>query len=386
MGAPRRGGRPFAALPRGGLSVAAALLLGVASAGWAADSPPPSSGEEHLKRWLRRFPAADYDGNGVLTASEAWRYQGEGPQRARAAQAERLRAREAAAKAGRPSPEAPRLAPDFADVRYGPHERNVLDLWLAKAAPPSPLVVFYHGGAWKIGDKRDIDDATIRACLDAGISVAAVNYRFTTTAPLPAPHLDSARALQFLRANAARWRLDPRRVAAYGASAGAGISLWLAFHPDLADPASEDPVARESTRLTCAGSINGQCTYDPFVIREWIGEPAFRHKVFLAAYGVKSHAELGDPRIRPLIDEMSALTHLTADDVPVFQSCTEPDTPLPPDAKPSQGMHHPIFAHKLKAAMEPLGLECGYLHVADIPGDPEQEMVKFFRRQFFPER
>ncbi len=343
---------------------------------------PPSSGDEHLRRWLRRFPEADYDRDGTLTSSEAWRYQGEGPQRARAAQARKKQEEDEAIKAGRPPAVESRLAPDLADVRYGPHERNVLDLWLAKSDRPTPLIIFYHGGAWKIGDKRDIHEATIRACLAAGISVAAVNYRFTTTAPLPAPHLDSARALQFLRNHAAQWNLDPKRVAAYGASAGAGISLWLAFHPDLADPASGDPIARESTRLTCAGSINGQCTYDPFVIRKWIGEPAFLHTVFLAAYGVKTHAELSDPKLQPLFDEMAAIKHLTADDAPVFQSYTEPDVPLPSDAKPSQGMHHPIFGLKLKAAMESAGVECHYLHVADIPGDPELEMVAFFRRQF----
>lgn len=70
-------------------------------------------------------------------------------------------------KAGRPTPVAKRLVPDVADVRYGPFKRNVLDLWLAKSDRPTPLVIFYHGGTWKIGDKRDIHDATIRACLAA---------------------------------------------------------------------------------------------------------------------------------------------------------------------------------------------------------------------------
>lgn len=366
--------RVTASLALGGLLL---VLLGEAAA-----IEPTSVDSEHLRRWLARFPAADFDGDGVLTASEAWRYQGEGPARARAAAARKKQAIADAIAAGRPAPVAARLEPVRADVRYGPHERNVLDFWPAKSDRPTPLVIFYHGGAWKIGDKRDIKNATIQACLDAGISVVAVNYRFTTTAPLPAPHLDSARALQFLRAHATEYNLDPTRVAAYGASAGAAISLWLAFHEDLADPENADPILRESTRLTAVGSINGQCTVDPFVIRVWIGEPAFLHTFSLAAYGVKTHAELRDPKLRLLFDEMSAIKHLTADDVPVFQSYTEPDTPLPPDAKRGQGMHHPIFGHKLKAAMDALGIECSYWHVADMPGDPEQEMVRFFRTQF----
>lgn len=66
------------------LALASLLATGIAAS---ARDPAPSSGEEHLRRWLVRFSAADFDGDGTLTSSEAWRYQGEGPQRARAAQA-----------------------------------------------------------------------------------------------------------------------------------------------------------------------------------------------------------------------------------------------------------------------------------------------------------
>jgi acetyl esterase/lipase len=64
--------------------------------------------------------------------------------------------------------------------------------------------------------------------------------------------LDGGRAVQFARSKAKEWNIDKARIAATGGSAGAGISLWLAFRDDLADPKSDDPVARESTRLTCA--------------------------------------------------------------------------------------------------------------------------------------
>lgn len=357
-------------------------LIGVAASGLGAAEPAPSQGDEHLRRWLLRFPEADADRDGRLTAVEAWQYQGELPQRSREQQARRERAIVEAATAGRPVPVEPRLQPHLADVRYGPHDRNFLDLWLARSSGPAPWVIFFHGGAWKIGDKRDIHDETLRTCLEAGISVAAVNYRFTASAPLPAQFLDGARAVQFLRSRAAAWNLDPKRVAAYGASAGAIMSLWLGFHPDLADPKSRDPIARQSTRLTCVGSVNGQCTINPFVIREWIGEPAFQHGVFPPAFGVKSHTELNDPALRPQFDRMSPLSHLTRDDPPVFASYTEPDAPLPAKANRGQGMHHPIFGHKLKAAMDGLGLECHYVHVADPAGDPELAMVQFFRRKF----
>ena len=78
---------------------------------------------------------------------------------------------------------------------------------------------------------------------------------------------------------------------------------------------------------------------------------------------------------------MSPITHLNAGDPPVFQYYTEPDSlPVPDDAPVGLGIHHPIFGHKLKSAMDKLGIECVDLHVVDIPGDPQLELVKFLRR------
>ena len=150
------------------------------------------------------------------------------------------------------------VLPTHADVAYGPHKRNVLDLYLADSAAPAPLVLFIHGGGFLSGDKRGIHQGSLRSFLNEGFAVAAVNYRFTDTAPAPAAYLDCGRALQFLRSHAAKWNVDPSRVASTGGSAGAGTSLWLAFHADLADPSSDDPVARQSTRLMCVAVSNGQ--------------------------------------------------------------------------------------------------------------------------------
>ncbi len=92
--------------------------------------------------------------------------------------------------------------------------------------------------------------------LEEGISVASVEYRFIAEAtadgvvpPVHGPLHDAARALQFVRSKASEWNIDKSKIAASGGSAGACTSLWLAFHSDLADPKSADPIARESTRL-----------------------------------------------------------------------------------------------------------------------------------------
>ncbi|MEJ5297644.1 MAG: alpha/beta hydrolase, partial [Armatimonadota bacterium] len=50
-------------------------------------------------------------------------------------------------------PDEPLPPPDFSNVRYGAHERNVLDLWKAPGNGAAPLVVFIHGGGFVGGDK-----------------------------------------------------------------------------------------------------------------------------------------------------------------------------------------------------------------------------------------
>ena len=141
------------------------------------------------------------------------------------------------------------------NIRYGKNERHVLDFWKAESDTPTPLVFVIHGGGWKEGSKERLHKfVDTPALLKAGISVVAINYRLMRHAegvepPVKAPLHDAARALQFVRSKATEWNVDKARIGAAGGSAGACSSLWLAFHDDLADSASSDPVARESTRL-----------------------------------------------------------------------------------------------------------------------------------------
>ncbi len=71
----------------------------------------------------------------------------------------------------------PRPTPTVAKLPYGTHERQVLDFWQAPSKKPTPLVLFIHGGGWQGGDKNGLSGPAIRQLLDAGISVAAINYR-----------------------------------------------------------------------------------------------------------------------------------------------------------------------------------------------------------------
>lgn len=338
----------------------------------AADEKPKA--DERRQQLLRRFPAADTNKDGVLTREEARGYQAKTQ-------------RETQDRAARKQ-DAPRAAikPTHADVKYGEHERNVLDFYQAASDNPTPLVIYIHGGGF-VGGNKNVAPAQLKGFLDAGISVAAIHYRFVDGKGVifPAPQHDGARALQFLRSKAKEWNIDSARVACYGGSAGAGISMWIGFHEDLAEPESDDPIKRESTRIQAIGTFGGQSTYDPIKIKELIGGRAWEHPSIFKVYGVTTADEAlhPTPEKQKLYDESSAVTHLTKDDPPLYMVYNEADGPLPANARPGQGIHHPNFGRDLKARMDELHIENVFVNAPDANGrNVNAEMLDFFQKQF----
>ncbi len=251
-------------------------------------------------------------------------------------------------------PRAQAAPPTHADVKYGPHERNVMDVWLAESKQPTPVLVSIHGGGFSHGNKS-VESAVRDACLKAGISVVAITYRLSQDAIAPAQFHDAARAIQFIRHNATEWNIDPQRIAATGGSAGAGLSLWLGFHDDMADPDSDDPVLRESTRLSCMAVSNGQTSYDPRFIRELFPEDDQVYRI--GALRQLFDADLDQLDQLPsekyaLFEEVSPITHLTPDDPAALQTFLVKDSDRP------TGIHSPRFGYALKKEMDKLGIRC----------------------------
>ncbi len=269
--------------------------------------------------------------------------------------------------------------PDVKNEVYGPHERNRLDLWMADGEGPRPLLVFIHGGGFRGGDKSNVDIGLLRGCLEAGITFAAVNYRFSQMAIYPAPMHDCARAIQHIRLNAEKWNIDPAHVAATGGSAGAGISEWLAFHDDMADPEAEDPVARQSTRLSCAIAKSAQSTYDPRVIKEIIPGNAYKESALIQLFGLPPDwnwdRDEVDAETDALIRDGSPINHLSEGDAPVFVFHVErQNTP--------GNIHHSNFGKHLKEAMDKLGIQCVRRMDTDYetPGGALEEMMAFLKK------
>ena len=254
----------------------------------------------------------------------------------------------------------PAVPPTYRDLSYGPHARNLMDVWTVDSPTPAPVLLSIHGGAFRHGQKK-ISNHYLRECLKAGISVVTITYRFTEEAIAPAQFEDAARALQFVRHNAASWNMDPTRIASSGGSAGAGISLWLGFHDDMADPDNADPVLRQSTRLTCMAVENGQTSYDPRFIRELFPDSdTWTTGALSKLFGVNlKKLDSLPPEKYALFEAVSALPHLTQDDPPallIYKS--EKDAPI---INRSIGIHHPRFGYALKEKMDPLGIACDVL-------------------------
>lgn len=321
-----------------------------------------SSSDERLKILLQRVPQADANKDGVLTRTEAAAYLKAQRQK------QEKRNRE-------------KIQPTHADIMYGRHERQAIDLYLAKSSEPTPLVIHIHGGGFVGGDKSGVSGKLINAMHGKGISVAAIHYRFIRRHLFPVPFSDSARAVQFLRHNAKKYNLDPTRFAATGGSAGAGISLWLATHDDMADPKSDDPVSRQSTRISCASVSGAQVSYDPRFWRESGLGKGLEHPSFPLMFGVAADVPFDDPKKIAIAVACAPIEHVSKDDPPVYLSYGVPDEL---NDKTSLGavVHHPRHGQLFKKKMDGVGIECHVVYPGGLRVNlsSEQFLIKHLKR------
>jgi len=278
----------------------------------------------------------------------------------------------------RPAATQPALpTPTLSDVPYGPHPKQVMNFWKAESDKPTPLLFFIHGGGWMGGNRSSGLGGLLQEMLKNGISVVSVEYRFIPeatadgeTPPVRGPMHDAARALQFVRSKSAEWNIDKKRIGASGGSAGACTSLWLAFHDDMADAKSSDPIARESTRLWCAAVDAPQTTLDPQQMKEWTPN---------SKYGGHAFGFKGDPakklsqfdeflanreKILPWIAEYSPYALVTSDDPPIYMHFGSPPA-LGQDQK--DPTHTANFGVKLQEKCKSAGVECELVY----PGAPD---------------
>jgi acetyl esterase/lipase len=126
------------------------------------------------------------------------------------------------------------------DVSYAHESPNqVLDIYLPKKAKkPYPVIVYFHGGAFRFGDKDDSAVEPMLRGLKKGYSVVSAQYRLSGEALFPAMVYDAKTVIRFVRAMAKTYGFDPEKIAAWGPSSGGWLVSMLGVTAE--NPAFED--------------------------------------------------------------------------------------------------------------------------------------------------
>lgn len=167
--------------------------------------------------------------------------------------------------------------------------RLIMDVWLPRdARGPLPAIVFFHGGAWIGG--TPLQSWLYCAELAArGYAVFAPSYRLAPRFALHHAVTDAKAALAWVREHAARFEIDPRRIAAMGASAGGHLAAMVALSANdrSLQPGFEDADTSVRASVLFYGvndisfpvAIRRHAVWAPFVERvimqvRWADDPA----------------------------------------------------------------------------------------------------------------
>jgi len=206
-----------AAAERGKIDTAALrVLINFASGKQGADAS--SDNNQQFAQWLKQFPAADANGDAVLTHPEALAF------------VDLLEAMQ--------NVEVKRNIV----YREIDGEKLKLDVYLpsgfdAQGQQSYPGVLYIHGGGWAAGSKNDTPQV-MQLLAANGYIVASINYRLAPKHKYPAQVEDAQAAMQWFVDHAGEYQVDPQRLAVMGGSAGGHLSLLVGLNRPAASRAN----------------------------------------------------------------------------------------------------------------------------------------------------
>jgi len=158
------------------------------------------------------------------------------------------------------------------------------------------------------------------------------------------------------------WNIDKTKFVLGGGSAGGCTSLLIACLDDQADPDSDDPVSRESSRVQGASVAGAQTAIDPMLIEPWIGSNVY-HSMIYKAVGEESieDALANYTEHEKMYKAFSAYNHLSPDDPPLHLRYGA-NMSLPAKSL-GHGIHHGMFGVKLKEKSKAVGHNQVYLDI-----------------------
>jgi acetyl esterase/lipase len=247
----------------------------------------------------------------------------------------------------------------------------LMDILIPKhpIATPTPAVLWIHGGSWLHGDKNAHVNAIFFA--EGGFVAATLSYRLSDQSPFPAAIEDSKCAIRFLRANAAKYGIDPNRIGVAGSSAGGHLAELVATADQSAGLEGNGGWQDVSSRVQAAASYYGPSD----LTREFPPDTVPVIVKFLQ----------GTEKEKPeLYRKASPIFYVSKDDPPLLLVHGEQDKDVPPDqslrmAKAYRHAGVPVELIKVQNAAHDLQ------HVGDGPITPSVDMihqktVEFFKR------
>jgi acetyl esterase/lipase len=259
--------------------------------------------------------------------------------------------------------------PSFAEVSYGPHAHQRIDIYLPpKGDGPFPAILWF-GGIWK-SDKHAV---RLDYFPKNSVAVIAVQVRTMQDAvqdkvdpPISYVANDACRVVQFVRLNAEKYKLDPNRLAVGGGSQAALPALFVACTKDRSDPNSADPVERVSSKVTCVAAFRSQPSIDPKRMQEWV--PGVEWGAPSLGCGFKDSLKRRE-ELLPVISKWSPDALLHQGTPPIYfennWGLTQPDNVKEMDYK----VHSPAWALGFQKLAKEAGVEC---HV-QYPGHPVEK-------------
>ncbi|WP_395139138.1 alpha/beta hydrolase fold domain-containing protein [Armatimonas sp.] len=145
------------------------------------------------------------------------------------------------------------------DIEYTNPDNQHLQLNLARPAQgdgPFPTVLCIHGGGFRAGT-RDGYDGLIKQLAARGYVAVTVSYRLAPKYPFPAAIHDVKAAVRWLRANAAKYHINPERIGVTGGSAGGHLALYLGVTGDVKELEGEGGNSGQSSKVNCVVNLYG---------------------------------------------------------------------------------------------------------------------------------
>src|SRR5215212_2939819 len=144
------------------------------------------------------------------------------------------------------------------DIEYSNPDNQHLQVDLARpdGEGPYPAVICIHGGGFRAGT-RQAYDGLIKKLAKNGYVAVTVEYRLAPKYQFPAAVYDVKAAVRWLRANAAKYDVDPDRIGVTGGSAGGHLAQFLGVTAGLKQFEGEGGNPQQSSRVACVVNFYG---------------------------------------------------------------------------------------------------------------------------------